>query len=57
MSCYKSCACRGCRNQSEGTPTRTFHKRKAHRTFRRETKRALRTGREVPEAVSTGYLS
>jgi hypothetical protein len=53
MRVYVSCNCRTCRRASSAV--KGIHKKQAHRTLRRLTKRALRTGTEAPVAVYTGY--
>jgi len=53
MRAYVSCNCHTCRHAS--SKTKGMHKTQAHRTFRRQTKRAIRAATEMPVSVSTGY--
>lgn len=52
---YKSCGCNTCRNWSSSA-RKGYHKRMAHRLFRRRGKAALRRGDETTPIISTGYL-
>lgn len=55
LSVYKSCGCFTCRRLSTSA-RKGYHKRLAHRLFRRRSKAALRRGDETVPIVSTGYV-
>jgi len=53
MKVYYSCNCRQCKRASSAT--KGEHKRRAHKEFRRISKKLLRIGDETIPKVSTGY--
>jgi hypothetical protein len=53
MHAYTSCNCRQCRLASPAI--KDWHKKMAHRAMRRANKEALRSGKDAPMTISTGY--
>jgi hypothetical protein len=53
MRTYTSCNCKTCRKVPSSVKQR--HKREAHRTLRRESKRAIQKDTEAPTSICTGY--
>ena len=51
---YKSCNCQACRHWPPSS-VKGFHKKTAHRKFRRLSKALLNKGIEDTPVVSTGY--
>jgi len=55
---YRCCHCRFCREQTRGrSNVKGFHKRRAHRLFRRRSKEAIARQDDTMIRVSSGYMT